>query len=891
MLNRLLGLAAAALMLALADPSPASAQAFIPGVAYDPAIPTVESVLGKPSGERVTPSADVIRYFRELEKAAPGRIVVRPYAKSWQGRELVYVIIGAPARIASLDAISADFKALADPRRTNRQQADAIIARAPGTVWLAHGVHGDEISSADASMMTAYHLLAARNDATVDAILANTLVFIDPVQNPDGRDRFVNFYYDTLGLQPSGSPISADRNQPWPGGRFNHYLFDMNRDWFALTQPETQARVAIFQDWFPLIFVDLHEMGADSSYYFSPEADPYNPDITQSQRAALQVIGRNNAKWFDGAGLSYFNREVYDDFYPGYGSGWPLFHGSIGTTYENAGSDGLLAHRSDGKDLTYQQSVRKHFLSSMATLETMANNRERFLRDFYAYRSSAIEAGRKGKVRSYIIPPQADQPTADKLAGILTAQGIEVKRAAAAIRACGKSQPAGSYAVSLAQPAGRLAHTLMEEHVPIDEPFLKEQERRRAKGLEAELYDVTAWSIPLQYNVETLSCADDPSGPLELVASSAMKPGALINPDARFGFIAPWGSTASVRLLAAALRETIAVSSSDVAFTHNGKVWPAGSLIFRQSDTSDLSAKLARLAAATGADITGVDDSWVTQGPSFGSDRVAMQHAPRIAIAWDTPTSPTAAGNTRFVIERQFGYPVTPVRTRDLSSTALSQFDVLILPDGGGYAGVIGEDGAKALSGWMRRGGVLVAMGRAARFVADPKMGLASIRRENAYRKDEAKEEKDDKATVPGTLLTQSSDLLAAEAPKQDAPDSSPGVLVRARPDADHWLAAGLKPTLNVLMTGADIFTPVRRDSGTNVVSFAGPKDILASGHLWEETKQQLAFKPFVVIEPEDNGYLITFTQDPTVRAYLDGLNVLLANAIFRAPAHATPPR
>ncbi|HEV7690327.1 MAG TPA: M14 family zinc carboxypeptidase [Hyphomonadaceae bacterium] len=882
--------AIAALALIGAAALPAAAQQFIPGVTYDPVIPTVEQVLGKRSGDRVTPSADVIRYFRELEKAAPGRIVVVPYAKSWQGRELVYVIIGSQANISARAGFSADMKALADPRKTTKAQADAIIARLPGSTWLAHGVHGDEISSSDSAMMTAYHLLAARNDATVNAVLSNELVFIDPVQNPDGRDRFVNFYYDTLGLEPSGSPISADRSQPWPGGRFNSYLFDMNRDWFALTQPETQARVAIFQDWFPLVFVDLHEMGADSTYYFSPEADPYNPDITQSQRAALQIIGRNNAKWFDNAGLPYFNREVYDDFYPGYGAGWPLFHGSIGTTYENAGSDGLLARRADGEDLTYQQTVRKHFLSSVATLETVSQNRERLLRDFYNYRASAIDEGKQGKTKSYVIPPQADQSTADKLASVIAAQGIEVKRATGSIKACRKTYPEGSYSISLAQPAGRLAHTLLEPHVPLDETFMKEQERRRAKDLSPELYDVTAWSLPLQYNVTTDSCADEPSGPSELVTKDFKPTATLANPNSPF-FVAPWGSTAAIRLLTAALREGVPVTSADNAFTVSGRTFPAGSLIFRAAGTPDLSAKLSRLAGTTAAEITGVADSWVTNGPSFGSDRVVTHRAPNIAIAWDRPTGATAAGNTRFVIERQFGYPVTPIRTANLSNGGLSQFDVLILPDGGGYGGVLGENGAKALHDWMNRGGVLIAIDGAASFVADPKMNLSSIRRENAFREKSEAAKPDEKSTVPGTVLTDRKQLDAAETPADESPDSSPGVLVHATPDADHWLAAGLKPQLNVLMTGSSIFTPVKRDNGTNVVSFAEPKELMASGYLWEDTKKQLALKPFVVAEPEGNGWLITFTQDPNTRAYMDGLNVLFANAIFRGPAHASPPR
>jgi hypothetical protein len=199
-------------------------------------------------------------------------------------------------------------------------------------------------------------------------------------------------------------------------------------------------------------------------------------------------------------------------------------------------------------------------------------------------------------------------------------------------------------------------------------------------------------------------------------------------------------------------------------------------------------------------------------------------------------------------------------------------------------------DGGAGLRAWMQRGGVLIAIGEAARFVSDPKSDMASIRRETAFRKDKPATP-DDKATAHGTELNTRDALTAAETPIEESPDASPGALVKATPDFDHWLAAGLKPTLNVLMSGGDIFTPVRRDHGVNVVSFAGPQDLVVSGYLWEETKRQLAFKPFVVVEPKGRGQLIVFTQNPTVRAYLDGLNVLLANAIFRGAAHATGPR
>ena len=337
------------------------------------------------------------------------------------------------------------------------------------------------------------------------------------------------------------------------------------------------------------------------------------------------------------------------------------------------------------------------------------------------------------------------------------------------------------------------------------------------------------------------------------------------------------------------------LASADTAFVHGGREYPGGTLIFRKnSDIPDLSERLAALADATGAEVVGIDDSWVTDGPSFGSEKVVTHLPPRIAIAWDRPTRSTAAGNTRFVIERELGYPVTPVRTRDLASPALAAFDVVILPDGGGYGEVLGEEGATALRDWVQRGGVLIGMGRAVRMLANPEARLASIRREAAFREDEDAGEtadEEEKATVAGVVLEDREAQLAAQAPREEVPDEVQGVLARVEVDPDHWLAAGVKPMLNVLVRGTDIYTPVRLDAGANVASFAAADDLVASGYLWEENRRQLAFKPFVVVEPKGRGFVIAFTQDPTVRAYLNGLNVLFANALFRAPAHAQPSR
>lgn len=869
-----------------------SHDAFWPGANYDPAVPTFNQVLGYGPGEEITTHKDMVRYFEALEAAKPEHVKIFTYGETWQGRRLIYVVIGAPDRMADLNTVQDGMKRLADPRVTNRAAADGLIDTLPAITWLAYSVHGNEISSTDAAMLTAYHLLAARGDARVADILGKTLVILNPLQNPDGRDRFIHQFETARGLVPDSDLISAEHNEPWPGGRSNHYLFDMNRDWFILSQPETQGHVAALQQWYPTVFVDLHEMGSNSTYYFAPEAVPYNPHLAEDQRASLTLFGKNNAKWFDEFGIDYFTREVYDAFYPGYGASWPSYYGSIAMTYEQASVRGLIVRKDTGDEFPYWKSVRNHFVTSLSTAETTARNREKFLRDFYNYRVSAIEEGRKENVRSFLIPVQDDQAGADKLAGLLVKQGVEVSRVEEEIRACDTILAPGSYVISTAQPAKRLIRTLLDKDVPLEKDFLTEQERRRAKALGDEIYDVTAWSLPLMFNIDVQACNRVPTGRFTPAEATLIPTGKLVNPNAQVAYLVPWGDAAAGRLLSAALRSGLQVKSSDAAFTHGGTHYPAGTLIFDKADNpADLGARLAALAVTSGADIYGIDDSWVTQGPNFGSERVVRLLPPKIAIAWDEPTSSLSAGNTRFVLERQFNYPVTAIRVDDLKRADLRRYDVLILPEQwGDYGAVLGKGGTENLKDWVRRGGVLIGIGSAMQYLSDPDHDFLSTRREEraGVKKDENGAEE---ATVPGTLLTSRDEYRATIEQGRKSLDSVAGILARADVDPDHWMAAGVAGELQVLVSGRDIYTPLTLDEGVNVARFKGPDELLTSGYMWEENRKQLAFKPFAVAAPMGRGQVIGFTQSPTTRAYLDGLNVIFLNAIFRGAAHASPVR
>jgi hypothetical protein len=877
---------------------------FWPNANYDPSIPTVEDVLGHRSGDRITWHRDAIRYFEALEAAAPDRVSVSRYAQSWEGRDLIYVVVTSAANMARIEDVKAGMQRLADPRQTTRAEAEEIIANQPAVTWLSYGVHGNEISSTDAAMLTAYHLLASRGDARVADIMRDSVVVFDPMQNPDGRDRFIHGFEMAEGLVPDADRISAEHDEPWPGGRTNHYLFDLNRDWFILTQPETRGRVRILQEWYPVAYVDAHEMGSDSTYYFAPEAVPYNPHLAEDQRASLELFGRNNARWFDTFGFDYFTREVYDAFYPGYGASWPSYFGSIAMTYEQASSRGLVYRQYDGNELTYPYAVRNHFVTSLGTAETVAVNREKFLEDFYDYQVSAIDEGERERIRSYIVPAQADQAAANKLAGLLVQQGVEVGRTTSSFSVCGQTYQAGSYVINTGQPAKRLIRSLMDPDVPLEEDFVAEQERRRAKNLSDQIYDVTAWSMPLMMNVRADACNRTVSGPMVPAGPELIQPGLVSGSSGSVGYLVTWGSAPAVRLLANALRQGLAVKSTDKPFTHMGTRYPAGTLIIDAADNpQNLSEIITSLARSTGANAVAVDDSWVSDGPNFGSRNVVRLNKPNVAIAWDRPTRGYSAGNTRFVIERQFDFPVTPIRTARIATSDLHLYQVLILPETGNdqdYASVLGEIGIMNLMDWVSKGGVLIGIGNANRFLADPNVDLLAIRREDAVV--EGNSEASDDAgneseygelppTVPGSYVTEESEYQDLITPEQESPDSVAGVLVKADVDGEHWLGAGVAPALNVLIRGSDVYTPIRLDKGVNVATFRAADELLASGYIWDENRRQLAYKPFAVAQPVERGHVVAFTQDPNVRAYLDGLNVIFMNAIFRGAAHARPVR
>ncbi len=855
---------------------------FAPGARYEAKIPSLKQVTGYDFGERVTPPEEIIRYLRALNEAAPDRTRLIKYAESWEGRPLYAIIISGPERISRLDEIKAGLQRLANPHSLSQPEAERLVRELPVVVALIHGVHGNEISSGEAAMAEAYHLLAAQGDATVDSIRREAIVIIDPMQNPDGRARFV--FQNLLGraATPDPEPASAEHDEPWPGGRSNHYLFDLNRDWFAQTQTESQGRVKLLLEWAPHVVVDLHEMGGDSTYYFPPSAEPPNPHMTKAQGAWLEIFGQANAARFDERGFAYFNREVFDAFYPGYGVSWPMAQGAIGMTFEMASSRGLVYRRSDDALLTYLDGAVRHFTSAVTTAATASRNREKMLHDYLGFRRNAGA----GATKAYVLVPGRDGGQTARLARTLADNGVIVARAQEPIKLDARTLPVGSYIVPLPQPAGMLARNLLDPQAPMNAEFLKRQEERRKKRLPDQIYDTTAWNLPMLYDVECVAvdrAINVKTEPVSRDEVDAPANGGPL-PDATVGYALPWNAT-NARAVIAALRDGLRARFLSQSFTIAGRKFDRGAAIFRASDNgADLKAKLAAIAARYWAEVAKLDSAFVSEGVSPGSNQAVALKLPKVLLAWDAPASSLSAGWARYVLERRYGQSVTAVRAGSLGRIDLYRYDTLALPSGT-YS--FSADNLRKIKDWVNAGGTLITLGEASRWAARESVGLLETRTELRGGAPES-----EPAGPSGTVKSdkpepadRTADFVRAIQPVREQPELTPGAILRVQLDDDHWLASGTDGEIQALVESTRVFTPIKLDKGRNVGIYATKERLLASGLIWDATAEQLPQKAFLIHQPMGQGHIIAFAEDPNYRAYAEATQFLFINAVLLGAA------
>jgi hypothetical protein len=827
----------------------------------DERVPRPDAVLGYPVGSRFTHWERIAAYFDALAAASP-RVRISEYGRTYEGRPLKLAAISSPENLARLDEIRAQHLRLADPGALSAGERERLARRLPAVVWLAYGVHGDESSSSEAAMVMAYVLAAAQGEWA--RLLDDTIVLIDPLSNPDGRERYLHGYEQRQGEAPNVHRVAAEHFQPWPGGRQNHYLIDLNRDWAWATQQESRGRIAAYRAWEPQVYVDFHEMGADSSYFFPPAAEPVHPRIDRRVLSWLDTFGRANAEAFDRQGWTYYKEENYDLFYPGYGDSYPSLHGAIGMTYEMAGGGrgGLAVDRADGTLLTLADRVGRHLTTSLATVRTAGRNAHRLMQDFLATRLKAAE----GSGRIYLWP--ADQPEAHALADLLLLHGVRVEQLAkpAEVNALpllgGKEErsrrfPAGTFAVSTAQPLGALVQALLDREATMARSFVERQRRRFDQNRNGEFYDITAWSLPLAFNLRVWTA----SGGIPAARPAAAATGGVQGSGELGWLVRPQG-IASYRLAAALRRRHVHFRVALSPLDDGGDAFPAGTLFVpRHGNPDGLADQLAGLLRDDALTAHAVASSYAIGGLSLGSNEMPSVREPRIGLISGAGVDPTSFGFLWFLLDREVGLAYDRIDLDRLRPAAMSDFDVLILPSGA-YEEHMSEKTRAGLDAWIKAGGELIAIGgETAHWLHDHDM--ASWKPWKAPEADEESEGSQEKALAERDI-------------------STPGAILGTRLSPQHPLAIGLPSAPPVLVEGSAVLLPSgdpRRD-----VLVAASQDPVIAGFAWPEAKQRLAGSLLVGAEAHGSGSVVLFVQEPAFRLFWRGTMPLLLNAVMYGP-------
>jgi hypothetical protein len=835
------------------------------GAPYDPKVPTPWSILGYDFGLRhASRDAALHRATRRGLDADQGDTV----ARSFEGREMLLITV-SEANMARLDQHLADARRIADPRGAAAGEVDAAIGRLPAIVWLAHSVHGGEASGVEAGSRS---LPARGGNGRRNASRARQHDRADRSQPEPGwpgapharrRARMEC-------AEPPYHPGAINNSGSWPGPHTSHYSFDLNRDWFIMSHPESRGRVAAFLKWMPHVAVDLHEQGSSASFYFAPPREPDNKNNPEHLFKWYDIFAAAHGAEFDKHGWSYFRREGYDSFYPGYGEGWPMLTGSIGMLFESASSSGGAIQRNDGAIRTLRQAAWEHYTAEWATVRTSARRRTELLADYAKSRRDAIRLHAAGPMRAIVIERDG-QGRADSLVVKLRANGIDVLRLGTEVdlrdaTPFGERSPgattrvrAGAFVVDLAQPQGHLAKALLEPDAELDSAFIRTELEMRRTGQPDRFYDITAWSMPYAYRVKAWHTRSVPAAaaPFNSLLRDATPPA----PRAPYGYVFEPGSESSIRLLASLLKDSVRVWHAPRSFSTGGRAFPHGAFLVRVAPNApSIHDVISAHATNAGAAVYPVASAGVDQGTDLGSNSVRPIRFPRVALLATAPVNGNAFGFSWFALDQRIGYPATLVDASFISSPGMSEFNVLVMPSlqGGALDRVLGESGRSALGDWVRNGGVLITIDGATTWLAQESTKLARIR----VRRDSTRADSAGGAPLPANL---------------------PGVIARATIDTLSPLLAGVNEAEIPVFANSDRVLTVPKDlrAGEAIVRFAPQARVRLAGYFWPEMPERVALSPWLWTERVGRGRVIAFAHDLNFRDLFRGLLPIFGNSVL----------
>ena len=788
--------------------------------------------LGYDIGTQFSRHHQVVDYFKHVANAMPGQVKLEQYGTTNERRPLYLAYVTSPENMQRIESI----------REDNLKRAGIVNGATtnPNTaiVWLSYNVHGNEASSTEASMLTLFKLLTEKQDW-----LKNTVVIIDPCINPDGRDRYVNWYNETASQPYDIDQQASEHNEPWPGGRPNHYLFDLNRDWAWATQVESSSRLRAYNKWLPHIHVDFHEQGINEPYYFAPAAEPFHEIITDWQRDFQTQIGKNHAKYFDKEGWLYFTRERFDLFYPSYGDTYPTYVGAIGMTYEQAGHGraGLGILNDEGVVLTLIDRLTHHTTTGLSTVEIASKNADKLATEFSKFFDNS-----NLKYKSYVLQGNVDK--INSLKRLLDKHEIAYGNANQS-KVSGYNYDTGKQGsmsitnedlvVHTNQPKGKMVKVLFEPD---------------AKLSDSLTYDITAWSVPYAYGLNAIASTT------RVNSSQLMQKQARQTLSDAYGYVSHWNSIKDAQFLAELLKRKFKVRFTEKPFTSNGQRFERGSLIITKGDNKHVKQFLNQLNEVTqehAQPLSVINSGFSDAIPDIGSPDIKLVNKQKIALLSGQYTSSLSYGELWHFFEQQLHYPVTSINTSQLSRTNLDKFNVLIIPNGF-YGQLLTEDMMSAITDWVRAGGKIIAIGGALRsFAGRDGFSLNYKQSESSGSSDNLTPYADREREFSNQLIT--------------------GAIFKAKVDDTHPMAFGYKNQYFTLKIGSTAYDLL--GSGYNVAHIEDPK--VYSGFAGQNALNNLSKTLVFGEERLGSGSIIYMADNTLFRSFWENGKLFLVNAIF----------
>ncbi|WP_211229821.1 M14 family metallopeptidase [Olivibacter sitiensis] len=813
--------------------------------------------LGYELGTRFTPHHRIVAYYEHVATQNPQTVKLQYYGETNELRPLLVAFVSSAQHISQME----------DIRKDNLARAGILSGGANTRVpilWLSYNVHGNEAVSSEATMQTLWELVNPQNKESKEW-LSKSLVVLDPCLNPDGHDRYVNWYNQKMNKHMQPDPQSVEHNEPWPGGRPNHYLFDLNRDWAWQTQKESIARMKLIGQWLPHVHVDFHEQGVNEPYYFAPGAEPLHEQLTAFQRSFQEVIGRNNAKYFDKNNWLYFTKERFDLLYPSYGDTWPMYNGAIGMTYEQGGSGragiGVLNALKD--TLTLKDRIAHHFTTGMSTLEISSQHADELLDEFEKfYKENSSQP--KGKYKSFVVKAGKTPERLERLKALLDKNGIRYESSGVKSglqgyhyqsgQQKGFATEGGDIVVSAYQPKSVLAQVLFEPEPKLNDSIT---------------YDITSWALPYAYGLEAYALDRRLEG--TNVQASSKKAASSAIEGKPMAYLVPWHAFNHVQFLTALLRDKIRVRSAHYAFTFGEKEYPAGTLIIMQAGNEglpDFHQKVQRAADQFHVELTATQSGFVDKGKDFGSPDVHSIKAPRIALLTGSGVASVNFGELWFFLESELDYPLTVLERDQFLQADLAMYDILILPSGN--YGAWGSTGSAKIRDWVRTGKKVIAIGSAMDFFANKEgFGLKKFYDEE----EEKKAKKLADSLQKANLLT---DYQLRE--RKSISNGVAGAVFEVKLDASYPLSFGIGDKFYVLKNNASHYAYLKDGVNAGVI-----KNMSAhrSGFVGVNVKNTINSSLALGVEEVGRGQVVYMVDDPIFRNFWEQGKLLLANALF----------